>query len=99
METLIAIWDFMALEKFPAWFMTWHWGWQVFFGIMVLGLLSSTYEYFSVRTLAQVGEDIVVAFLDLLTKILNGIANILAIATPIIFLIMIIHYASEGGLI
>ena len=99
METLIAVWDFMGFEHFPAWFMTWHWGWQVFFGFMVLGLVRGTYEYFSQRTMAQVGEDIAVACLNALSSVLNGIASILAIATPIIFLIMLVHYASEGGLI
>ena len=96
METLIAVWDFMALEKFPAWFMTWHWGWQVFFGFMVLGLVRGTYEYFSQRTMAQVGEDIAVAFLDMLTEILNRIANLLAIATPIIMILMVVHFTMEG---
>ena len=96
METLIAIWDFMALEKFPAWFMTWHWGWQVVFGLMVFGLVSSIFEYFKERTMAQVGEDIAVWCLDLLTKIMNGIANILAIATPIIMIFIILHFTMEG---
>ena len=77
------------------WVLTWHWGWQVFAGLVIFGWTAQAYEYFSKRSGEQIALDAKIVAVEGLAKVLDGLATIISIAGPIIFIIFVVSLMGE----
>ena len=86
--------NFMSNE-WVVWVMDWHWGWQVFVGLMVLGLLMQFLEW-AVKPTEDKLFDLKIWGLQLMAWCLNLFTTILGI-TVIVFIVWLVIEASGAG--
>ena len=64
------------------WVLTWHWGWQVFAGVVIFGWTAQAYEYFSKRSGEQISLDAKIVAVEGLAKLLDGICLLYTSPSP-----------------
>jgi hypothetical protein len=80
------------LNEAWSWVLTWHWGWQTFAGLLIFSWVAQAWEYCSKTHNADIVIDMKVGAINMVSKVLEGIANLLAILTPFIFLGSILYW-------
>ena len=86
--------NFMSNE-WIVWVMDWHWGWQVFVGLMVLGLLMQFLEW-AVKPTEDKLFDLKIWGLQFTAWCLNLFTTILGI-TVIVFIVWLVIEASGAA--
>ena len=81
-----------TLNEAYAWVLSWHWGWQTLAGVIIFSWVASAYEYFSKTDNADIVIDMKIGAINGLAKVLNGIASLLAVLAPFIFLASILYW-------
>ena len=80
------------LNEAWSWVLTWHWGWQTFAGLLIFSWVAQAWEYCAKTHNADIIYDIKVCAIMMLDKTLTGIANLLAILTPLITIGCILYW-------
>ena len=71
--------DIIFNNDWVAWVVSWHWGWQVFWGLAILGLISTIVEWFQTGVSSMI--------MDIKTWMLSLVAWLLALLVKIIWLL------------
>ena len=82
-------------NEWVVWVMDWHWGWQVFWGLMVVGLVGTVLEW-AAKPNADKLFDLKIWGLNFVAWCLNVLTTIVGI-TVIVFFIWIILEASGAS--
>ena len=86
--------NFMSNE-WVVWVMDWHWGWQVFVGLMVLGLVGTFLEW-AVKPTEDKLFDLKIWGLQFTAWCLNLFSTLIGISV-IVFIVWLVIEASEAG--
>ena len=82
-------------NEWVVWVMDWHWGWQVFFGLMVLGAVAGFLEW-AVKPTEDKLFDLKIWGLQFTAWCLNLFTTILGI-TVIVFIVWLVIEASGAA--
>jgi len=86
--------NFMSNE-WVVWVMDWHWGWQVFWGMMVLGLVGTVLEWAG-KPNGDKLDDLQLWALGFVAWCLNLLTTIIGI-TVILFIVWLVLEASGAS--
>jgi hypothetical protein len=81
-----------TLNEAWSWVVSWHWGWQTFAGLLIFSWVAQAYDYFDKTDNADIVIDMKVGAINGFAKVLNGIASLLTVLAPFIFLASILYW-------